>query len=206
MHISKSLITGKAEVLLANDDFAAQANREVTTSILSMVTNGLTEFHINDSRKNCNGVVPIKDKFYQKMENEFRWYREYPLACFSNKKGGPIDVYKKFANTSDEFKVGLEFETGNISSAHRSLNKLLLGVRNGDIDLAFLVMPVARLGYYLTDRIATYEELEPYCSLALEYPFIIYGFDAEQYDRNIPLINKGSDGMSSKSKRLWRKR
>lgn len=206
MRISQVFITAQAKSLLADSKLADQANKEVLSSISSMITNGLTEFHINNSMKNCNGVVPIKDKFYQTMENEYQWYREYPLVCFSGKKGGPIDVYKEFSNASDEFRAGLEFETGNISSAHRSLNKLLLGIRNDDIDLAFLVLPVACLGYYLTDRIATYEELEPYFELASKYPFIVYGFDAEQYGLSVPLIKKGRDGMSKKSKRLWRER
>ena len=48
----------------------------------------------NCTRKNCNGVVPVKEKCYQILEEEFRWYREKPLTYFRKdaQKGGPIDV------------------------------------------------------------------------------------------------------------------
>lgn len=126
---------------------------------------------INNSAKNCNGVVPVKEGCYQLLEEEYDWYREKPLATFFE-KGGPIDVYKEFSDNYSVLRIGLEFETGNISSAHRSMNKLALGLANNDIDLAVLMMPIHDLSYYLTDLL----QISPIilsCSILIllqEYP------------------------------------
>jgi len=168
-----------------------------------MVTNSTNTFTINNSYKNCNGVVPIKEKCYICLEDKYNWYREKPLKSFSS-KGGPIDVYKEFKNDNDQFNVGLEFETGNISSAHRSMNKLSLAIEMHELQLASLMLPINKLSYYLTDRVSNYEELEPYFHLLNNRAFIILGFDAEDYNPSVPLLPKGRDGMSDRSIRKWK--
>lgn len=199
MHISKIYITKPAQSLLLSSKSAQNAYSEITSSITNMIGN------INNSSKNCNGVVPIKEGCYQLLEEQYEWFREKPLDSFSE-KGGPIDVYKEFYNESSVLRVGLEFETGNISSAHRSMNKLAIGIVNNDIDFAALIMPVHNLSYYLTDRVSNYEELEPYFSLVNNSPFIFLGFDAEDYSSSYPILPKGKDGMSHRSIRKWKKR
>jgi hypothetical protein len=197
MIVTKSYITVSAAALIHENRTAEQAYNEVIDSISSITS------RINNSSKNCNGVMPLKDNCYQKLENDYLWFREKPLEYFheQREKGGPIDVYKEFENPFT--RVGLEFETGNISSAHRAMNKLSVGIKQHELDLAVLIMPVARLSYYLTDRVSNYEELEPYYILLEEYPFIILGFDAEQYINTTPLLPKGPDGMSHRSIRKW---
>lgn len=199
MHISKIYITKPAQSLLLSSKSAQNAYSEITSSITNMIGN------INNSSKNCNGVVPIKEGCYQLLEEQYEWFREKPLDSFSE-KGGPIDVYKEFYNESSVLRVGLEFETGNISSAHRSMNKLAIGIVNNDIDFAALIMPVHNLSYYLTDRVSNYEELEPYFSLVNNSTFIFLGFDAEDYNSSYPILPKGKDGMSHRSIRKWKKR
>lgn len=195
MHIEDRYISQKAQELIDHNPFAKQAFQEITDAVNSMVDT------INNSEKNCNGVVPLKEPCYRKLEEAYGWYREKPLDILSE-KGGPIDVYKAFGNNS--FHVGLEFETGNISSAHRSMNKLSLGVHNGELHLAVLMMPMHRLSYFLTDRVSNYEELKPYFSLVSDRPFIMIGFDVEAYSSTVPLVAKGRDGMSHRSIRKWR--
>lgn len=197
MHIEKSYITESAQSLIDNSRLAASAFHEIELSINNMIG------YINNSSKNCNGVVPVKEGCYQLLEEEYDWYREKPLATFSE-KGGPIDVYKEFQDGHSILRVGLEFETGNISSAHRSMNKLTLGLANGDIDFAVLMMPVHALSYYLTDRVSNYEELQPYYPLVDQYPFIFLGFDAEDYGNDYPLLAKGKDGMSNRAIHKWK--
>ncbi len=199
MHITKSHITPEAHNLLRNSNLANQAYDEVVESINNMVG------YINNSSKNCNGVVPVKEGCYQLLEETYGWYREKPLDVLSA-KGGPIDVYKDFYDNSDVFSVGIEFETGNISSAHRAMNKLALGVNNSEIHLAILLFPVSALSYYLTDRVSNYEELEPYFSLVDGLPFIFLGFDAEDYSPTYPLLPKGKDGMSPRATHKWKDR
>lgn len=199
MHIEESFITKDAQDLINNDPLAYQAFQEITDAVNSMVA------AINNSEKNCNGVVPLKEPCYRKLEEEYGWYREKPLDILSE-KGGPIDVYKSFVDERGCFNVGIEFETGNISSAHRSMNKLKLGVHNRELHLAVLLMPMHRLSYYLTDRVSNYEELRPYFQLVSDVPFIVIGFDVESFSSDIPCLAKGRDGMSVRSIRKWRNR
>lgn len=205
MKIAKQYISTAAENLVKTDILASQAFKEARSSISNNVTLGFDHFILNCSRKNCNGVVPIKERCYQILEEEFDWYREKPLTYFriDAQKGGPIDVYKEFVTKHSIFRAGLEFETGNISSAHRSMNKLCVGIKKGELDLAMLMMPIKKMAFYLTDRVSNYEELEPYLFLLDEIPFIVFGFDAEEYSIDAPLLPKGKDGMSPRTIRKW---
>ncbi len=186
MKIVKLFRSNEAKILIEQNTLADQAYQEVKQAISNNVTPGKNIFILNNSLKNCNGVVPIKEKCYQILEEKFAWFREKPLSYFHNdaKKGGPIDVYKEFTSGEDCFKVGLEFETGNISSAHRSMNKLAIGIKKHELDMAILMMPIKSMSYYLTDRVANYEELEPYFLLLQDVPFVIFGFDADKYSKN----------------------
>lgn len=199
MHIEEYYITRDAQGLIDHDPLAHRAFQEIKDAINSMVA------VINNSEKNCNGVVPLKEPCYRMLEEEYGWYREKPLDILSE-KGGPIDVYKSFVDRDGLFNVGIEFETGNISSAHRSMNKLSLGVHNRELHLAVLMMPMHRLSYYLTDRVSNYEELRPYFSLVSDIPFIMIGFDVEDYSSAVPCLAKGRDGMSNRSIRKWSNR
>ncbi len=204
MIISKLYKSPLVSTLIENNPLAQQAYSEIENAILSNHTENLDHFAINCSEKNCNGVVPVKEKIYEKLETEYHWFREKPLPYLRDeaKKGGPIDVYKQFG-PSPFFKVGLEFETGNISSAHRSMNKLCLGLRTGDLNMAVLMMPISKMAFYLTDRVSNYEELEPYFPLLDSYPFVVFGFDADTYDLTAPILPKGRDGMSKRAVHKW---
>jgi len=203
MKVTKVYITEYAKELLNSNSVYEEAYKEVVTAISSTVWPiGSNVFAINNSVKNANGVVPLKEKCYIELEDTYNWYREKPLNVLKieKQKGGPIDVYKEF-NSGE--RVGMEFESGNIASAHRSMNKLLLGINRNELDLGIILMPVKGLAYYLTDRITNYEELEPYFEITEGKPFIFIGFDATIYDNNIPLIPKGKDGMSKRSIKKW---
>lgn len=196
MHVEDFFITESADSLIRCNSLAKCAYDEVVNSINNMVS------CINNSAKNCNGVVPVKEPCYQLLEEQYSWFREKPLSVLSD-KGGPIDVYKSFYDGYSTFNVGIEFETGNISSAHRALNKLMLGIDNSELDLGIILLPMHRLSYYLTDRVSNYEELQPYFRLVQDVPFIIFGFDVEEYSPVVSCLPKGRDGMSHRSIRRW---
>lgn len=204
MNIPESYVSTQADYLIQTNGLAHQAFNEIQDSILQNCTDASGEFTINSSKKNCNGVVPVKEGIYHRLEVYYEWFREKPLAYFEDaQKGGPIDVYKEFGDRAHPFNVGLEFETGNISSAHRSMNKLCMGIKHGDLQMAFLIMPIKRLAYYLTDRVSNYEELAPYFGLLDDFPIVVFGFDADHYDPTAPLLAKGRDGMSKRNIRKW---
>lgn len=205
MLIAKEYISKVAQDLISDSLLAKQAYNEVADSIKKNVTPGYNVFILNNTKKNCNGVAPVKERCYQILEEDYDWYREKPLSYFHDdvQKGGPIDVYKEFFQNNDVLCAGLEFETGNISSAHRSMNKLCIGITKGEIAIGFLLMPIKAMSFYLTDRVSNYEELEPYFLLLDRTPFVVFGFDAEEYNPNAPLLPKGKDGMSPRTIRKW---
>jgi Restriction endonuclease BamHI len=94
--------------------------------------------------------------------------------------------------------IAFEWETGNISSSHRSMNKMCLGLLTQKIIAGFLVIPSKKLYPYLTDRIGNFPELEPYLPSiscvegVLE--IIVIEQDAESFD--VPKIPKGTDGRA----------
>ena len=207
MKVDKVYMTDIAKQLITSDKLCKQAYEEVITSIRSSVwPKGSNIFTINNSEKNVNGVVPLKENCYIMLEETYNWFREKPLDVlkYEKKKGGPIDVYKEFRDGDTVRRVGLEFETGNISSAHRSMQKLLLGLNRKELDMAIILMPVFELAYYLTDRVTNYEELEPYFENAEGKAFVFIGFNADAFDSSVEIIPKGKDGMSKRSIKKWK--
>ncbi len=208
MLIAKKYISPPAHKLIQNNPLANCAYHEVANSILNNVTPGHNVFIINNTAKNGNGVVPVKEGCYRILEDKYGWYREKPLSYFHDdaQKGGPIDVYKEFYQGENILTAGLEFETRNISYAHRSMNKLCIGIIKKEISIAFLMMPIKEMSFYLTDRVSNYEELEPYFLLLDHSFFVVFGFDAEEYGPDVPLLSKGKDGMSPRTIRKWQDR
>jgi hypothetical protein len=97
--------------------------------------------------------------------------------------------------------VAFEWETGNVSSSHRALNKMALGLLNGVLVGGVLVVPSRELYQYLTDRIGNISELEPYLELwksvrcthgVLE--IVVIEHDATS--TKVPRIPKGTSGRA----------
>lgn len=121
---------------------------------------GSGTFSIFPGRKE-NGVDPIKVPCLKKLK-DFGWkterlptIKEGILTC------GDLDALLE----TSEGPIAFEWETGNISSSHRAINKLLLTSQVGDLLGSFLVVPSFSLYTYLTDRVGNIRELLPYFSL-----------------------------------------
>lgn len=111
-----------------------------------------------------NGVVPIREAFVGALF-DIGWTCEMPFPLEGVKDGarfGPMDAAKQYGR-QPPFMV--EWETGNISSSHRSMNKMAIGLIEGVIAGGVLVVPTSALARYLTDRIGNVRELEPYFPL-----------------------------------------
>lgn len=151
-----------------------------------------------------NGVVPIKLKPMQVLkaagwELEFPWEVLVPGDKSSEKgsKPGNIDAAKLFA----QGLVVVEWETGNISSSHRAVNKMALGLVLGKCVAGVLVVPNMNLARYLTDRIGNIEELRPYAplyqNLAVENAVLeLVVIEQDSDSKTVPKIPKGNDGRA----------
>jgi hypothetical protein len=97
--------------------------------------------------------------------------------------------------------VGFEWETGNVSSSHRAINKLLDGITRRTLQGGILVLPMRETQRYLTDRVGNFEELSPYFELWGRYPvddgvLRVYGVAHDELDPTVPHIPKGKDGRA----------
>ncbi|MDQ8432412.1 hypothetical protein Q3D33_05780 [Enterococcus faecium] len=152
------------------------------------------------SKKHPNGVKPIKDAFVKYLESQ-GWVSElrYGLGV-TQKRPGPIDSV--FVNGASS--VAVEWETGNISSSHRAINKLVIGLLEKNIIAGILILPSRAMYNHLTDRIGNFQELEPYFPVWKEANYnIAEGFlcvyeieHDELTDDASYKIKKGTDGWN----------
>lgn len=156
---------------------------------------GTSSFTINPT-KHGNGVKPIKEACMTTLRDQFGWRLETPIR-YATKSPGEVDATKVI----DDYLFALEWETGNISSSHRAVNKLVLGLLRDVFLGAALVLPSRKLYPYLTDRIGNYEELEPYFdvwrAVRIQEGFLaIFVIEHDQVDTSVPRITKGTDGRA----------
>ena len=174
---------------------------EIDEAIIAVTWGHETKFHIKPIRRG-NGVVPIKANFVKHLVSK-GWLPEQRMSFTSGINPGPVDVLKK--TSAGVFVV--EWETGNISSSHRALNKIAIGIQQKSIIGGILILPDRVLANYLTDRIGNFEEIEPYFplyeSIVQEGIMGVYSvtFDSDEFDivaEDPPLIPKGKDGNAKK--------
>ncbi|QOH80997.1 restriction endonuclease [Plesiomonas shigelloides] len=155
-----------------------------------------THFSINPVLKG-NGVKPIKNGCMSHLEKQ-GWKLEERLKISRAMRPGPLDAVKALPNGG---LLALEWETGNISSSHRALNKMVLGMLEGALCGGVLILPSRNMYKYLTDRIGNFQEIEPYFP-QWKRPDISNGFLAvieiehEYENKDVPLIPKGTDGWA----------
>ncbi len=95
----------------------------------------------------------------------------------------------------------VEWETGNVSSSHRALNKMAMAMQADRISGGILVLPTRPLAKFLTDRIGNYEELVAYFSYwsGLTVSSGYLGVMAVEHDATstaVERIKKGTDGRA----------
>jgi hypothetical protein len=144
-----------------------------------------------------NGVKPIKIPCMRYLQS-CGWQVEGFPSIGSDVLGtGDLDALKRMG---DEYVI-FEWETGNISSSHRAINKILHAMLSTPIAGSFMVVPSDSLKMYLTDRIGNIGELRPYLSLFRGYPNIRGAFrlivvEHDAISLEVPKIPKGRDGYA----------
>ncbi len=147
--------------------------------------------------KTGNGVKPIKEACVLHLE-ERGWHAEgLPDLLKNVLSGKDLDAIY----TAGDDVIGFEWETGNISSSHRAINKLLAGFHHEALSGAILVVPSRKLYKYLTDRIGNIDELQPYVDLWGAAPvengaLTIFVVEHDAEDNDVDFIPKGTDGMA----------
>jgi len=144
-----------------------------------------------------NGVKPIKANFVSHLRG-CGWLLEYKGNITGERRPGPIDAAKLIGG--DRY-LALEWETGNISSSHRALNKMVVGIQKKRLVGGVLILPSRKLYKYLTDRIGNYQEIEPYFSVWQDIRIdegllIVMEIEHDATSSSVPRIPKGTDGWA----------
>lgn len=129
-----------------------------------------------------NGVKYLKDRFLNDMTEVEKWTPEGVVGLKALQRKLPLQLYpscapyqepitSRFGGFDFHMKgdggnvAAIEWETGNISSSHRSMNKLGISLQAGLIDIGVLIVPSRELYSHLTDRIGNISELSGYLEL-----------------------------------------
>jgi hypothetical protein len=144
-----------------------------------------------------NGVGPIKKRLISRLRDE-GWTIEGRAKNAFGQQLGSYDAVL----ISLQGAVVAEWETGNVSSSHRSINKMAMLLADGLIVAGTLVVPTKRLAQYLTDRIGNFEELTGYWPFWSRYPceqgiLEVVGVEHDTESLSVPRIPKGTDGRSA---------
>ena len=181
--------------------------QEITAAIAKVVNPaGASDFAINPIREG-NGVVPLKRAFIEHLE-ERGWLTErgfdgkVPKKIRGESSMGAIDAFRPLQGNLGAFAI--EWETGNISSSHRAVNKMCSGILDGLLFGGALVLPSRTMYQYLTDRIGSYQELASYFNLWGRIPFpqpsilAVFEVEHDRIDAGVPLLKKGKSGNAKK--------
>jgi hypothetical protein len=143
-----------------------------------------------------SGVKPIKEACMLHLRS-LGWDLETPVDIATLKKPGPMDATCKVRNKL----FCVEWETGNISSTHRALNKMALGILKRLLIGGVLILPTRAMYRYLTDRVGNFPEIEPYFPLWKALPveeglLAVAAVEQDAVSRLVPRIMKGTDGRA----------
>jgi hypothetical protein len=191
----------KEEVLIDKKLFSAsreykKIRKDIIAAIKSITWPAESNIFVINPQKHGNGVVPIKQAFIAHLQ-KLGWAAEVKVDVEATATTpGKIDAVKIVGNSY----FAVEWETGNISSSHRALNKIVTGIISGKLVGGSLIIPTRKFYNYLTDRIGNYSELEPYFPIwrSIKCNSGFLSVIAVEYDAvgEVPLIPKGTDGRA----------
>ena len=149
-----------------------------------------------------NGVVPIRRPILDHLKSRGWKTEALPELPVGFEGSDVITTGDLDALLLDRHRyVGFEWETGNVSSTHRAINKLLDGITRRTLSGGILVLPMREMQRYLTDRVGNFEEIAPYFEFWGRYPvpdgvLRIYGVTYDELDSSVEHIPKGKDGRA----------
>ncbi len=174
---------------------------------------------------NRNGVGYLRNRFLKHMVNDEGWQAEgevglqqkqpdlilYPsMEPYQEQITSEFGDFDFVTTTKSGARVAIEWETGNISSSHRSLNKLSILLSENIIQAGVLILPSRNLYEHLTDRIGNIGELSPYLDMWKStgnsvrkglLAIVVVEHDELTDDPDFPYLKMGNDGRSAEGKK-----
>jgi hypothetical protein len=186
-------------------DFVERAIDDIYAAIAAVdwpAGSGRLTVHPESGKKRGegNGVKPLKDGFLGHLAS-----RGWQTADRKNPK--LVDAVLRDGHRW----FGVEWETGNISSSHRAVSRVMLAVMEAETEKhgvcvgGCLVVPTANLAQYLTDRVGNWEELAQYhdlwCAMSESerWPgghFSLHAFEHDDESFDVPRMGKATDGRA----------
>jgi hypothetical protein len=173
-----------------------------------------------------NGVGYLRTRFLEHIRDVEGWEAEGSVDLKRDREQPPIRLYPSLEPyrepiTSDfggfdlitegdgGTRIAIEWETGNISSSHRSMNKLAIALGAGIVQVGVLILPSRSLYEHLTDRIGNIGELSGYLSMweGLKstvgrglLAITVVEHDELTDDATFPFLTAGNDGRAAQGK------
>lgn len=174
------------------------------------------------SQWNRNGVGYLRRRFLDHMITQEGWTPEGGFDLGANRTPPLLQLYPglqrhqeritsefggfDFVTTAgDGTHVAIEWETGNISSSHRSVNKLAIALITAKVHAGVLIVPSRELYEHLTDRVGNIGELSGYLSMWNDIrqcvkrgllAITVVEHDALTDDAAFPYLPAGNDGRA----------
>jgi hypothetical protein len=181
---------------------------------------------LRNGQSQRNGVKYLRSRFLNFMRDTEHWCAEGDVDLTRDRQQPAIQLYpsrKPYREpiTSDfggfdfltkapnDTRIAIEWETGNISSSHRSMNKLAIALTNGVIEIGVLILPSRDLYEHLTDRIGNIGEISGYLSMWEGLKSVVargllaitvVEHDFLTADPAVPYLPVGSDGRAKKKR------
>lgn len=154
--------------------------------LLAEVRDLITSFDLLiEERKDANGTAGLRGMIDERFRSAGGWIQ---------KKSGGVDWVKRQAinGRPRHICIGVEIQVSGRSDVMSvDLIHLRTELLQGKIDLAVLVVPSDRLGYFLTDRVAKLSEAKRHIEMARaeDMPFVLI---AIEHDGPGPALKKQS--------------
>lgn len=179
-----------------------------------------------DGQWDRNGVGYLRARFLNHMVNDESWRSEVGIDLSKGCTPPDLRLYpsmelhhEPIMSDFGEFdfvttapagtRVAIEWETGNISSSHRSMNKLAIALVAGIIEAGVLIVPTRDLYEHLTDRVGNIDELSGYLTMWKDLEdrvergllaISVVEHDALTDDPDFSFLGVGKDGRAREGK------
>lgn len=167
---------------------------------IDLLVENIDTYHINKNQVHgmISKIDPDDSQFIEKITSIYQMY--YQRNCFSPDSEFNINDYSKTTG-SVSFRVGLEFETGNIASSFRAFSKLNNLYAKNQIDIGVFITSndksVSTRIWPTSNRNGSLEELKKRdFEHELRFPYIIIGFEPEGWDNTIGYLQKNGERYS----------
>lgn len=173
-----------------------------------------------------NGVGYLRSRFLEHIRDVEGWKPEGVVELTRDRDQPAIKLYPSLESYrepitsdfggfdlvtqgADGTNIAIEWETGNISSSHRSMNKLAIALGAGIIQVGVLILPSRLLYEHLTDRIGNIGELSGYLSMweglksNVERGLLaitVVEHDELTDDEAFPFLKVGMDGRAARGR------